>query len=163
MNEVFSYSLGSILIWLYLEKASIKLRSSWPTVASTIRSIRGRGKLSFGQALLISVKSMQSRHLPFSFFTRTTLANQSGYSISRIALACRSLLTSSSIAFCLFEAKLLLFCLTSLKEGLMFSQCVITARSIPPISFYFQANTSMFCFKKWMRRSLTSLANLDPM
>ena len=57
----------------------MKLRSSWPTVASTIRSIRGRGKLSLGQALLTSVKSMQSRHLLFAFLTRTTLAYQSGY------------------------------------------------------------------------------------
>ena len=153
MNEVFSWSLGSILIWLYPEKASIKLRSSWSTVASTIRSIRGRGKLSFGQAMLISVKSMHSRHLPFSFLMRTTLANQSRYSTSHIALACRSLLTSSSIDFCLSGVKFLLFCLTGLKEGLMFSLCVITAGSIPPISSCFQANTSMFCFKEWMIRS----------
>ena len=131
-------------------------------MASTIRSIRGRGKLSFGQALLISVKSMQSHHFSFAFLTRTTLANRLGYSTSQIALACRSLLTSSSISFYLFGAKLL-FCLTGLKEGLMFSLCVITAGSIPPISSCFKVNTSMFYFKKWMRRSLTSLANLDPM
>ena len=87
----------------------MKLRSSWPAVASTIRSIRGRGKLSFGHARLISVKSMESRHFPFAFLTRTTLANQSRYSTSRIALAWRSLLTSSSIAFCLSRVKLLLF------------------------------------------------------
>ena len=130
-------------------------------VASTIRSIRGKGKLSFRQTLL--TKSIQSRHFPFAFFTRTTLANQSGYSTSRIALAWRSLLTSSLIAFCLYGAKLLLFCLTSLKEGLMFNLCVITTGLIPPISSCFQANNSMFCFKKWMRRSLLSLANLDPM
>ena len=37
-------------------------------MASTIRSIRGRGKLSLGHARLTSVKSMQSRHLPFAFF-----------------------------------------------------------------------------------------------
>ena len=79
----------------------MKLRSSWPAMASTIRSIRGRGKLSFGQARLTSVKSMQSGHFPFSFLMRTTLANQSRYSTSRIALAWRSLLTSSLIAFCL--------------------------------------------------------------
>ena len=65
----------------------MKLRSSWSAVASTLRSIRGRGKLSFGQARLTLVKSMQSRHLSFTFLTRTTLANQSGYSTSRIALA----------------------------------------------------------------------------
>ena len=32
-----------------------------------------------------------------------------------------------------------------------------------PISSRFQANTYILCFKKWIRRSLTSLANLDPM
>ena len=46
------------MIWLYPEKASMKLRSSWLAVASTVRSIRGRGKLSLEQALLTSVKSM---------------------------------------------------------------------------------------------------------
>ena len=56
----------------------MKLRSSWLKVASTMRSIRGKGKLSFGQAQLTSVKSMQSFHLPFSFLTRTTLANLLG-------------------------------------------------------------------------------------
>ena len=34
----------------------MKLRSLWPAVASTMRSIRGRGKLSFGQALLMFMK-----------------------------------------------------------------------------------------------------------
>ena len=141
----------------------MKMRSSWPAVASTIRSIRGRGKLSFGHAPLTSVKLMQSHHFPFAFLTRITLANQSGYSTSRIALAWRSLLTSSLIAFYLSGTKLLLFCLTGLKEGLMFSLCVITAGLIPPISSCFQVHTSIFCFKKWIRRSLMSLANLDPM
>ena len=93
----------------------MKLRSSWPTVVFTIRLIRGRGKLSFGQ----------SRHFPFAFFTRTTLASRSGYSTSRIV-------TSSLIAFFLSGAKLLRFCLTGLKEGLMFSLCVITVGLIPP-------------------------------
>ena len=114
----------------------MKLRSLWPEVASTMRSIRGRGKLSFRQAQLTSVKSMQSRH--FSF-------------------------TSSLIAFCLFGVKLLLFCLIGLKEGLTFSLWVMTAGSILPMSSYFKANTFTFCFKKWMRRSLTSSASLDPM
>ena len=128
-----------------------------------MRSIRGRGKLSFGQALLISVKSMQSRHLPFPFLTRTTLANHSRYSTSLISFAWRSLLTSSLIAFCLSGAKLLLFYLTGLKGGLTFSLWVITAGSIPLMSYCFQTNTSMFCLKKWMRRLLTSSASLDPM
>ena len=65
----------------------MKLRSSLPTVASTMRSIRGSGKLSFGHAWLTSVKSMQSRHFPFSFLTSTTLASHSRYSTSLISLA----------------------------------------------------------------------------
>ena len=89
----------------------MKLRSSWPVVASIIRSIRGRGKLSFGHARLMSVKSMQSRYLSFAFLTRTTLANHSGYSTSLIASAWRSLSTSSFIAFCLSREKLLFFLL----------------------------------------------------
>ena len=65
----------------------MKLRSSWPAMASTMRSIRGRGKLSFEHARLTSVKSMQSHHFPFAFLTSTTLANHSGYSTSLIAPA----------------------------------------------------------------------------
>ena len=99
----------------------MKLRSSWPAVASTMRLIRGRGKLSFRHAWLMSVKSMQSRHLLFAFLTSTTLANHSGYSTSLIAPASRSLTTSSFITFCLYGVKLLLFCLTGLKDELMFS------------------------------------------
>ena len=128
-----------------------------------MRSIRGRGKLSFGQALLMSAKSMQSRHLSFAFLTRTTLANHSGYSTSLIAFAWRSLPTSSLIAFYLSRAKLLLFCLTKLKEGLTFNLWVITAGSTPPMFSCFQANTSMFCFRKRMRELLMPFSNLDPM
>ena len=75
---------------------------------------------------------MQSRHFPFAFLTSTTLASHSGYSTSLIAPACRSLLTSSLMAFCLSGAKLLLFCLIGLKGGLTFSLWVITVGSIPP-------------------------------
>ena len=99
----------------------MKLRRSWPAVASTMRSIRGRGKLSLGYARLTLVKSMQSRHFLFAFFKSTTLANHSRYSTSLIALAWRSLPTSSLITFYLSRAKLLLFCLTGLKDGLTFS------------------------------------------
>ena len=65
----------------------MKLRSSWPTVVSIMRTIRGRGNLSFGHARLTLVKSMQSSHLPFSFLMSTTLANHSGYSTSLITPA----------------------------------------------------------------------------
>ena len=132
-------------------------------MASIIRLIRGKGKLSFGQALLMSVKSMQSCHFQFAFLMRTTLTNHSGYSTSLIAFAWRSLPTSSLIAFYLSGAKLFLFYLTDLKEGLTFNLWVITAGSTPPMSFYFQANTSMLYSRKQMRGLLTSSANLDPM
>ena len=128
-----------------------------------MRSIRGRGKLSFRQALLISVKLMQSRHLPLAFLTRIALANHSGYSTSLIVFAWRSLSTSSLITFCLSGLKLLLFCLTGLKDGLTFGLWVITVGSIPPKSSCFQANTSMLCFRKWMSGLLMSSASLDPM
>ena len=140
----------------------MKLRSSWPTVASTMRSIRGRGKLSLGHARLTSVKSMQSHHLPFVFLTSTTLANHSGYSTSLIAPAWRSLSTSSLIAYYLSGVKLLLFCLTGLKDGLTFSLCVIIVGSIPPMSSCFHTKTSLFCFKKRIRRLLRSSASLEP-
>ena len=99
----------------------MKLRSSWPAMASTMRSIRSRGKLSFGHAQLMSVKSMHNRHFPFAFLTSTMLANHSGYSTSLIAPSWRSLPTSSFIDFCLSGAKLFLFCLIGLKDGQTFS------------------------------------------
>ena len=99
----------------------MKLKSSWSAVASTMRSIWGRGKLYLGHAQLTLVKSMQSHHLPFAFLTSMTLSNRSEYSTSLIEPAWRSLLTSPLIAFCLSGAKLLLFCLTGLKDGLTFS------------------------------------------
>ena len=112
--------------------------------------------------MLMSVKSMQSRHLSFAFLMTTTLANHSGYSTSLIAFAWRSLPTSSLIALCLSGAKLLLFCSTGLKERLTFNLWVITAGSTPPMSSCFQANTSMFCSRKRTREFLMSSANLDP-
>ena len=140
----------------------MKLRSSWPAVASTMRLILGRGKLSLGHARLTLVKSMQSRHLSFAFLTNTMLANHLGYSTSLIAPAWRSFPTSSLIAFFLSGVKLLLFCLTGLKDGLTFSLRVIIAGSIPPMSSCFHAKTSLFCFKKWIRRLLRSSASWEP-
>ena len=92
-------------------------------------------------------ESIQSRHLPFAFLTSTTLANHSGYSTSLIAPAWRSFPTSSLMAFCLFGAKLLRFFLTGLKDGLVFSLCVITTGSIPPMSACFHVKKSLFCLK----------------
>ena len=128
-----------------------------------MQSRHGKGKLSFGHALLTSVKSMQSRHLSFTFFTNTTLASHSGYSTSLIAPVWRSFPTSSLIAFFLSGAKLLLFCLTGLKDGLTFSLCVIIVGSIPTMSTCFHAKTSLFCLKKLVREFLRPFASLEPM
>ena len=141
----------------------MKRRSSCPAVASTMRSILGKGKLSFGQALFMSVKSIQSRHFPLAFLTSTTLASHSGYSTSLIALAWRSLLTSSLMAFYLSGAKLLRFCLTGLKDGLEFNLWVIIAGSIPLMSACFHAKMSLFCLKNCARWPLRSFASLEPM
>ena len=141
----------------------MKLRSSCPAVESTMRSILGKGKLSFGHALFMSVKSIQRRHLPLAFLTSTTLASHSGYSTSLIASAWRSLLTSSLMAFCLSGAKLLRFCLTGLKDGLVFNLWVIITGSIPPMSACFHAKMSLFCLKSCVRRPLRSFASLEPM
>lgn len=56
----------------------MKLNSSCPDVESTNVSIRGRGKLSFGQSLFRSVKSTHILHFPFTFMTNTTFDNHSG-------------------------------------------------------------------------------------
>ena len=109
------------------------------------------------------MKSMQSRHLSFAFLTSTTLASHSGYSTSLIAPALRSFPTSSLMAFCLSGAKLLLLCLTGLKDGLTFSLCVITVGSIPPMSACFHAKTSSFCLKKLVREFLRSFVSLELM
>ena len=52
--------------------------TSHPAALSTILSIRGNGKLSFGQALLRLVKSMHMRHFPLFFCTITTLESHVG-------------------------------------------------------------------------------------
>ena len=55
----------------------MKLSNLYPEVESTSASMRERRKLSFGQALLRSVKSMHILHFLLDFFTRTTFTNQS--------------------------------------------------------------------------------------
>jgi len=82
MNAVLLSSLGCILIWLYPENASKKIRTLQPEALSTSASMLGSGYESFGHALFKSVKSTHILHFPFAFFTRTTLANYSGYWIS---------------------------------------------------------------------------------
>ena len=56
----------------------MNVSSSFSAVDPTSRSMRGSGKLSFGHALLKSVKSIHTLSFPFFFFTTTVLATHSG-------------------------------------------------------------------------------------
>ena len=141
----------------------MKLRSSWPKVASTTRSIQGRGKLSFEQSRLTLVTLMQSCHFPFTFFNENYISQPVGVIHFPDSSGLEEFADLFVDRFPPLWGKTSLFCLTGLKEGLTFSLWVMTAGSIPPMSSCFQANTSTFCLKKWMRRSLTSSASLDPM
>ena len=50
MNVAFSWSIGSIIVWLYLEKASIKLNTLCPTDASTVYRWMGVGNYLWGRS-----------------------------------------------------------------------------------------------------------------
>ena len=91
----------------------MKLRSSCPAVASTSMSMCGCGNESFGHALLRSVKSMQTRHLTFFFFTTITFASQSGYWTLPTDTMLISFWISSLITWFLSGVNFLLFYLTS--------------------------------------------------
>jgi hypothetical protein len=82
--------------------------SSEVAAASTRESILGNGNLSFGHALLISVKSMHILHFPLAFFTITVLTSHSGYVTSLITPALRSLFTSFRAPSTLLSEMLLL-------------------------------------------------------
>ena len=56
----------------------MKLRSSWPVVASTILSMLDSEKLSLVHALFKSVKLMLTLHFAFSFTRLDCRASQSG-------------------------------------------------------------------------------------
>ena len=76
----------------------MKDKNLFPAVASTKRSVCGSGKLSFGHALLRSVKSTHTRHFLFFYFTTTGLQSQSGYLTSAMDPTLRSFSTSSLTA-----------------------------------------------------------------
>src|SRR6185503_16385308 len=73
LNAVLFTSSGAMKIWLYQALPSIKLIILWLAAALIIFSATGIGYLSFGIALLRSLKSTQTRHRPSFFCTGTTL------------------------------------------------------------------------------------------
>ena len=146
MNDVFSWSSGFIMIWLYPEKASMKVSNSFPAVDSTRRNICGSGKLSFGQALLRSVKSMHTLSFPFFFLTTTVFATQSGYCTSLIDPIFKSFSTSSFTAF----------------ARSTFNSWQIILRSMPGISVADQANDFLFLLNSSIKASFISPDKVAP-
>ena len=112
----------------------MKLKSSCLAVESTKVSILGSGQLSFGHALLRSVKSTHILHFPLFFLTMTTFASQSGQYTSQIKPASSSFLTSSATALSRSCVNTRFFCRTGEESGLTFSLWTITDGSIPGMS-----------------------------
>ena len=131
----------------------MNVKSSLPAVDSTSRSMWGRGKLSFGQALLRSVKSTQMCHLPF-FFMTTGLASHSGYRTSTIDPTLSNRSTSSLTAFDRSGPNLRCLCRIGSKVGSTLSSCVTIFGSIPFMSSVFHAKANTFFFNKVMILSL---------
>src|SRR3990170_4642893 len=110
--------------------------------------IRGKGNGSFGQALLRSVKSMQSLHFPLAFRTTTGFANHVGCNTPLTKPAASSFLISSAINCYLSKACFRTFCLTGRACGQTARWCSITSLGTPGISDGYQVNTSIFARRK---------------
>ena len=96
------------LLWMRSRNES----KSHPAVESTIWSMRGKGNGSLGQALLTSVKSIQSLHFPFALRTTTGLASHVGWSTPLTRPAASNFLISSAMNSWRSTACFLTFCLT---------------------------------------------------
>ena len=110
--------------------------------------MHGKGNGSFGQALLRSVKSMQSLHFPLAFRTTTVFANHVGCSTPLTKPVASSFLISSVTNCYLSKACFRAFCLTGRACGQTARWCWITSLVIPGISNGCKANTSIFARRK---------------
>ena len=123
-----------------------------PAVESTIWSIRGSGKWSFGQHLFSPVKSTHILVAPVFFFsTSTGLATHSDFLISRMKFALSNFSTCFSIASLLGPETRRIACLTGLVPGLSWRECSANSLGIPGMSAAHHANISQFS-----RRNSTS-------
>jgi len=118
----------------------------------------GNGKLSFGQALLWSVKSTQTFHLPFFFYTTTGFASQSIYFASVMESILSNFSTSAFTASARSQPNFLLFCLTGLEVGSMLSSCDTMSTLTPSRSSGDQANVLTFS----LRNVVSSAVNSSP-
>src|SRR3989337_2839163 len=112
--------------------------------------MRGKGNGSLGQALVISVKSIQSHHFPFALRTTTGLANHVGWSTPLTRPAASNFLISSAMNSCRSTACFLTFCLTGRAWGQTARWCSITFLGTPGMSDGCHANTSTFARRKAM-------------
>src|SRR5215216_6194947 len=108
----------------------------------------GKGNGSFGQALLRSVKSMQSLHFPFAFRTTTGFSNHVGCNTPLTKPAASSFLISSAMNCCRSKACFRTFCLMGRACGQIARWCSITSLGTPGISDGCQGNTSIFARRK---------------
>jgi hypothetical protein len=122
---------------------------SQPTAESTIWSILARGKLSLGQQLLRSVKSMHIRHFPFFPRTITMLANYCGYVTSLINRTSNRRCTSTFTASIFYSDILWSFCFLGFAFGLTYSLCSITSLLTPIKLEVDQAKTSLFLSRNY--------------
>ena len=122
-----------------------------------------RGKGSFGQALLRSLKSTQRRHDLSFFGTITRLASQSGCFISLMNLASKSLASSSPIACLLGSENRRRACLTGLNPFRIFRLCSASLCGIPGMSEGCQAKMSQFSRRNSRSAASTSGFNCAPM
>ena len=116
--------------------------------SSTILSIRGRGKLSFGQALFRSVKFIHILHLPLFFLTGTVLASQVGYLTSRMTFASSRRWTSALTAAAFSSDILRGICFQGLATGLISRRCSTMSLLTPRKSLADQVKTSLSLFRK---------------
>jgi hypothetical protein len=117
---------------------------SQPAAESMIWSILVRGKLSFGQHLLMSVKSVHIHQFSFFLRTITTLANHCGYATSLTNPASNRHCTSAFIASIFSSDILRSFCFLGFTFGLTYNLCSITSLLTPIKSEVDQAKTSLF-------------------
>src|SRR5215216_178659 len=110
--------------------------------------MRGKGNGSFGQALLRTVKSMQSPHFPSAFRTTAGFANHVGCNTPLTKPPASSFLISSVMNCCLSKACFRSFCLTGRACGQTARWCSITSLGTPGMSDGCQENTSTFARRK---------------
>src|SRR3954465_14256540 len=110
----------------------------------------GKGNGSLGQALLTSVKSIQSLHFLFALRTTTGLANHVGWSTPLTRPAASNFLISSAMNSWRSTACFLTFYLTGRARGQTARWCSITFLGTPGMSDGCQANTSTFARRKAM-------------